>query len=72
MYLLSLFESHIISDAVISTPKLPTSYVMSNMTGQALYQTFVNKQDPDREPEPVTEPAETVVSIYTDLTFICE
>lgn len=40
-------------------------FVTANMTGHALWQTFVNKQDPDREPDVPVQPADTLVSART-------
>jgi len=40
-------------------------FVTANMTGHALWQTFVNKQDPDREPDVTVQPADTLVSTMT-------
>jgi len=40
-------------------------FVTANMTGHALWQTFVNKQDPDREPDVTVQLTDTLVSTMT-------
>ncbi|CAG2223568.1 unnamed protein product [Mytilus edulis] len=60
------------TDTASSVPQPPMNFVTANMTGHALWQTFVNRQDPDQEPEQPVQPTDTQESLQDAYDNLCE
>ncbi|VDI46614.1 Hypothetical predicted protein, partial [Mytilus galloprovincialis] len=60
------------TDTASSVPQPPMNFVTANMTGHALWQTFVNRQDPDQEPEQPVQPIDTQESLQDAYDNLCE